>query len=118
MAWLRRSGIPVDRAAAISSVALFTADWTAFDQREDICTLDAILASKLCDLNGVSRLIEYLCTRESVLTSGAEAHTSRNEDAPTGTAVERSRGGAHLTAGGNRRDSLSSPYRVLPIRVA
>jgi AraC-like DNA-binding protein/CheY-like chemotaxis protein len=52
-----RSRMPGDAP----NVALFTADWTAFDQREDICMLNAVLASKLCDLNGVTRLIEYLC---------------------------------------------------------
>jgi AraC-like DNA-binding protein/CheY-like chemotaxis protein len=82
-----RRRMPGDDAPA---VALFTADWTAFDQREDIGTLNAILASKLCDLNGVSRLIEYLCTRDGVRTSTADAHASRNEEAPTATTVERS----------------------------
>jgi CheY-like chemotaxis protein len=72
------------------AVALFTADWSAFDQREDLCTLNAVLASKLCDLNGVTRLIEYLRTKESVGTSTADAHMSQGEDASGLTTLERS----------------------------
>jgi AraC-like DNA-binding protein len=81
-----RSRMPGDAPA----VALFTADWTAFDQRENICLLNAVLASKLCDVNGVSRLIEYLCTRNSVRTSPTDAHISQDEDASTVTTLERS----------------------------
>jgi AraC-like DNA-binding protein/CheY-like chemotaxis protein len=81
-----RSRMPGDAPA----VALFTADWAAFDQREDMWTLHAVLASKLCDLNGVTRLIEYLCTRDSVRTSTIDVHMSQDEDASTVTTLERS----------------------------
>jgi AraC-like DNA-binding protein/CheY-like chemotaxis protein len=70
------------------AVALFTADWSAFDQCEDISTLNAVLSSKLCDLNGVTRLIEFLCTRDSVQRSTANARISQDEDAST--TLERS----------------------------
>jgi AraC-like DNA-binding protein len=81
-----RGRIPGDAPA----VALFTADWTAFDQCKDIRTLNAVLASKLCDLNGVRRLIECLCTRDSARTSTADAHMSQDEDASTVTTLKRS----------------------------
>jgi AraC-like DNA-binding protein/CheY-like chemotaxis protein len=51
------------------ATAVFTADWTAFDQGEEFSRLNAVLASKLIDLNGVMRLIAYLCTRDSARTS-------------------------------------------------
>jgi CheY-like chemotaxis protein/AraC-like DNA-binding protein len=81
-----RRRTPADTPA----VALFTADWTAFDQRDDIRALNAVLASKLSDLNGVTRLVEYLCLRESPRTSSADTQLSPVEDSVTVTSMERS----------------------------
>jgi AraC-like DNA-binding protein/CheY-like chemotaxis protein len=80
-----RSRMPGDAAA----VALFTADWTAFDKLEDISALNAVLASKLCDVNGVTRLLGYLCTRDRARTSTADACMLHGEVASAVTTLER-----------------------------
>jgi AraC-like DNA-binding protein/CheY-like chemotaxis protein len=41
-------------------VAVFTADWDIYDREVEIWSLDAIIASKLCDLEEVERLAAYL----------------------------------------------------------
>lgn len=41
-------------------VALFTADWDIYDREPEVWSLDAIIASKLCDLDEIERLVAYL----------------------------------------------------------
>jgi AraC-like DNA-binding protein/CheY-like chemotaxis protein len=47
----------------VPAVALFTADWNAFDHREEIHRLHAVIESKLCDLTQVTKLIDDLSAR-------------------------------------------------------
>lgn len=41
-------------------ISIFTADWDVFDQADDIYALNAIVASKLCDVDQIKNLIAYL----------------------------------------------------------
>lgn len=54
-----RQDLPEEPPAA----ALFTADWEAFDRADEVNRLNAIVASKLCDLDHVKELIVYLSTK-------------------------------------------------------
>lgn len=45
------------------AVALFTADWGVYDEADEVHALDAIIVSKLCDLEAVRDLAVYLCRR-------------------------------------------------------
>jgi AraC-like DNA-binding protein/CheY-like chemotaxis protein len=66
-----RHEIPGD----LPPVALFTADWNAFDHREDIHNLNAVLESKLCDLTRVTQLIDDLSSRNGVPVGPTEVDT-------------------------------------------
>jgi AraC-like DNA-binding protein/CheY-like chemotaxis protein len=41
-------------------VALFTADWDVFKLEEEVRALDAVITSKLCDLDQIQRVVAYL----------------------------------------------------------
>lgn len=43
-------------------VAVFTADWDVYDEEAELSSLDACVASKLCDLEDVDRLVTSLVT--------------------------------------------------------
>jgi AraC-like DNA-binding protein len=43
------------------AIALFTADWDIYDKAAEVHALNAIIASKLCDLEEVHDLVVYLC---------------------------------------------------------
>jgi DNA-binding response OmpR family regulator len=47
----------------VSAVVVFTADWTLYDRRTDLQSLQAMLASKLCDIKELGELIKYLSSR-------------------------------------------------------
>jgi AraC-like DNA-binding protein/CheY-like chemotaxis protein len=51
-----RHRIPGD----VPAVAVFTADWSAFNLRHDIHKLNGVVESKLCDLTQVTKLIDDL----------------------------------------------------------
>jgi len=55
------------------AVAMFTADLNAFERRDEIHALNAVLASKLCDLSHVRKLIDTLRARNSLLMASADA---------------------------------------------
>jgi CheY-like chemotaxis protein/AraC-like DNA-binding protein len=44
----------------VPAVAIFTADWDVLDRSAEVAELDAMVASKLCDLERVSDLLVYL----------------------------------------------------------
>lgn len=46
-------------------VTLFTADWEVFDIADKVRALDAVITSKLCDLNQIQRVVAYLSLFES-----------------------------------------------------
>ena len=48
------------RTAKSPAVALFTADLDLYDREDEVHALDAIIASKLCDLEDVKSLVVYL----------------------------------------------------------
>lgn len=50
------------RGGDAPNVAIFTADWDVLDRSQEVHALDAIIASKLCDLDQVSDLVLYLST--------------------------------------------------------
>jgi CheY-like chemotaxis protein len=53
------------------AVALFTADWSLFDQSDEVQALGAAIASKLCDVDQVRELVIHLCHREGASRLGA-----------------------------------------------
>lgn len=48
------------RTSMEAGVALFTADWEVLDRSSEVADLNALIASKLCDLEQVSDLVAYL----------------------------------------------------------
>jgi CheY-like chemotaxis protein/AraC-like DNA-binding protein len=58
LAFLR--ALRYDRSAEHPSVSPFTADWELFDRAEEVHALNAMIASKLCDLDEVEQLIAYV----------------------------------------------------------
>jgi DNA-binding response OmpR family regulator len=63
--WLRqfRRQRPDDR----TGVLLFTADWEVEDRSQEFTALGAMLASKLCDVEEVLRLVDSLTTMRATL---------------------------------------------------
>jgi CheY-like chemotaxis protein/AraC-like DNA-binding protein len=59
------------------AVALFTADWNLLDHADTVQSLDALIASKLCDLDQVKDLIAYL--------AAGSRQTRRTTDGSSGT---------------------------------
>lgn len=43
-----------------AGIALFTADWDLLDRATEVAELNAVIASKLCDLEQINDLVEYL----------------------------------------------------------
>lgn len=56
-------------------VALFTADLSAFDRRDDIRSLNAVLASKLSDVSQVTTLIAGLSARHNLPSGSADVQS-------------------------------------------
>jgi CheY-like chemotaxis protein len=48
------------RVAPQAGTALFTADWDLLDRAVEVAELEAVIASKLCDLEQVNDLVTYL----------------------------------------------------------
>lgn len=72
------------------SAALLTADWDLFDRAEEVKQLDAVIVSKLCDLEQVRRLVISLSSANH--RNGDCGLVSRRDDA-AGEALAESNGG-------------------------
>jgi len=66
----------------LPAVAFFTADWDAYDETDAIHALNAVIASKLCDLDDLKDLIVRLLRT-------IEVHVDVTDAEPAGTPVSR-----------------------------
>jgi AraC-like DNA-binding protein/CheY-like chemotaxis protein len=54
-----------EQSTQTTPVALFSADWDLFDQADEVNALGALIVSKLCDIEQVTRVLAYLAAGRS-----------------------------------------------------